>query len=1180
MAKYDIGLPAQYDNEKEMITTPPKQTRGTLANIGKGLVDGTVKGVAQIKLGGSATAESLYNSVTGSSDYYWTKKSSKELQELQEQIDLTSPDKPFSYQLSSGLGEYVPVVGGAVATGGTAGLVVGAGLAAGVGGGREYQDLTTKGVDHSTAMTSSAIASGKEAALAVMPVANFTKIAKGAKVDAAISIGAPVVSYQGGTYVQGKYLESKGYSKEAKVRLEEATSPTAIALNTLLAGGLHFGVKAIESRSLTKAYGQPTPEATPTSILGDTQATQSGSFVSPDTPVDDLLKAAATSDTGGIRVSSGEGKYTQAQATPTTAKADYVGDKPFEQQTTYESPYEGVEVQLNPEQLKVFEEFNKSGAPRTQENLEKLYSDILDNRNKEQIFQDNKYLSNLEADEAWRRVHEYDDPKASKSLDDEVTEELDRILIKSSPYELNSYGDLAAYETKLNNEISDLYYGESLDSNIDVPLTTKDNKQLRETMEKIVKGERVTIDYQLPEYTLRRGRGADYYAKYNIGETSSKDFVPNDTLKDLPIKSGESMAGGQIKGHTRDFAIATYTKHEKDIKYFSSFNDKFHKGKGGRHPKGEAFDIVLETKGLDTKQIKEKAASTTKMLQDLSKELGFSVKLLDEYNYPSKNSTGGHIHISVTGRGTVAKMTLDQADKIDQGVVKVNGKEYTASGKYQYTNSTPTLNTVYAKSRDYGISHDDALVAQAIAKQESSGNVNSINQSDGSTAKGLFQFTDKAWYALGGTDANRFDIDTNVRLFIKHKGLVTERIKRDTGYVLKDSEFIYPHMLGEAGAKHALNTLKRDPKTPMREVLKKHHSDKTIDGIFKNNNINPNSNVSEFLSVIRGRIDSKLVVVPSSARVTSAATTHVVEDMTSPVEVRGKMVADDTTPSIPVSKTTPEQYQQYLSNIDSVKMQDLIDMYKPTDHVSPAIARRESINTILHREQPISTGELRSAPTPSNRVTTAPLREEATIAPRGSTERVDAFKRGEDPTQVVIQQDAPPTRSIKDTERGVVEVELPNKVGSYRVSNKDIVPTVRQAVDDIPFIKSEKGSYQFRKTKDGVTEVVMKDGTLVRHKDGVPSTVTHKDTTWKLRDTEQLREAIKNLTKRESVGDSAKGSNTVFQALDALDQTKTISMNGKEMLPSEWKKQLQQEQETLRVISKVADDVFLCSINF
>ena len=122
-------------------------------------------------------------------------------------------------------------------------------------------------------------------------------------------------------------------------------------------------------------------------------------------------------------------------------------------------------------------------------------------------------------------------------------------------------------------------------------------------------------------------------------------YVSNTQLSGLKLKSNEAIAGGQARGYTAEFAEVTQSLLGDKLRYFSAINDTYHKGKDSKHASGQAFDVVLK----DAKQ----AAQAAAIIEQAAKKYGFNVKILNEYAKPSKNSTGGHLHVSVTGQAGV-----------------------------------------------------------------------------------------------------------------------------------------------------------------------------------------------------------------------------------------------------------------------------------------------------------------------------------------------------------------------------------------------------------------------------------------------------------------------------------------------------------------------------------------------
>jgi len=108
--------------------------------------------------------------------------------------------------------------------------------------------------------------------------------------------------------------------------------------------------------------------------------------------------------------------------------------------------------------------------------------------------------------------------------------------------------------------------------------------------------------------------------------------------KGLRLKGAEATAGGTSDQRLVDLAWLIQDAFGADIKYFSAFNDKYHMDKDSAHNRGRALDFVLNDPTM--------AAS----LADSVRALPGVKYVKDEYNDPSPNSTGGHIHAEILAR--------------------------------------------------------------------------------------------------------------------------------------------------------------------------------------------------------------------------------------------------------------------------------------------------------------------------------------------------------------------------------------------------------------------------------------------------------------------------------------------------------------------------------------------------
>lgn len=71
-------------------------------------------------------------------------------------------------------------------------------------------------------------------------------------------------------------------------------------------------------------------------------------------------------------------------------------------------------------------------------------------------------------------------------------------------------------------------------------------------------------------------------------------MVGASALSGLRIKGSESIAGGQVRAYTANFAQLTQSALGKGLNRFTAFNDLYHKGTNSKHATGNAFDFTLD----------------------------------------------------------------------------------------------------------------------------------------------------------------------------------------------------------------------------------------------------------------------------------------------------------------------------------------------------------------------------------------------------------------------------------------------------------------------------------------------------------------------------------------------------------------------------------------------------------
>lgn len=112
------------------------------------------------------------------------------------------------------------------------------------------------------------------------------------------------------------------------------------------------------------------------------------------------------------------------------------------------------------------------------------------------------------------------------------------------------------------------------------------------------------------------------------------------SLAGLKIKKGDvQKEGAYIDPKLIEMAKIIQSKIP-GFNYFSSFNDNFHQGMNSQHNKGKALDFVLDH--WPTVEEGNKIIETLKGMG--------AANVFDEYNFPSKKSSGNHIHAELQGK--------------------------------------------------------------------------------------------------------------------------------------------------------------------------------------------------------------------------------------------------------------------------------------------------------------------------------------------------------------------------------------------------------------------------------------------------------------------------------------------------------------------------------------------------
>ena len=158
-----------------------------------------------------------------------------------------------------------------------------------------------------------------------------------------------------------------------------------------------------------------------------------------------------------------------------------------------------------------------------------------------------------------------------------------------------------------------------------------------------------------------------------------------DYSKSLRMKAGANAAGNSAQG---TYAAAQIVQQAlgKNMRWFSAFNDNYHKGTNSKHAKGLAFDATFHN---GSKGAEEAIRNLTSTLNRMDFQAGRDYKMIDEYKNPSARSTGGHLHFQWQGRQAADRFAdlkkggiADNELSISQAITKENERHQEQYDKF------------------------------------------------------------------------------------------------------------------------------------------------------------------------------------------------------------------------------------------------------------------------------------------------------------------------------------------------------------------------------------------------------------------------------------------------------------------------------------------------------------------
>ena len=158
-----------------------------------------------------------------------------------------------------------------------------------------------------------------------------------------------------------------------------------------------------------------------------------------------------------------------------------------------------------------------------------------------------------------------------------------------------------------------------------------------------------------------------------------------DYSKSLRMKAGANAAGNSAQGTYAAAQIVQQTLG-KNLRWFSAFNDNYHKGTNSKHAKGLAFDATFHN---GSKGATEAISNLTSTLNRMDFQAGRDYKIIDEYKNPSARSTGGHLHFQWQSRQAADRFAdlkkggiADNELSISQAITKENERHQEQYDKF------------------------------------------------------------------------------------------------------------------------------------------------------------------------------------------------------------------------------------------------------------------------------------------------------------------------------------------------------------------------------------------------------------------------------------------------------------------------------------------------------------------
>lgn len=229
---------------------------------------------------------------------------------------------------------------------------------------------------------------------------------------------------------------------------------------------------------------------------------------------------------------------------------------------------------------------------------------------------------------------------------------------------------------------------------------------------------------------------------------------------------------------------------------------------------------------------------------NISEATGGKLKTLDDVKK--------HIQANQNKQPTLEELTAKMSANISARLASNKNNSSNSTATKPFT-ATGMKKTVYDEAMNNGFTDADARTIVALAHFESGGTFSPTIKNKKSSATGVFQFIDSTWTSEGGTAANRHDLNTQIKLGIKHTKSNIKYIEDKTGVVLTGSQIYIPHLLGRGGAEIVFREIRSNPDQSARSVIAKFS--KNPDRLMSINGIPKNSTIGDAVHFFTKKID-------------------------------------------------------------------------------------------------------------------------------------------------------------------------------------------------------------------------------------------------------------------------------------------------------------------------------------